>query len=66
MSLLRVQMKTPEDFGQATDAMLALRPDALLLSPNMTNFLKATTPISPCSIGCRPSAHNASLRRPES
>lgn len=40
VSLLRVQMNTPEDFGLATDAMLALRPDALLLSPNTTNFLK--------------------------
>ena len=33
-------MNTPEEFGKATEAILAQRPDALLLSPNTTNFLK--------------------------
>jgi putative ABC transport system substrate-binding protein len=39
VTLARVQMNTPEEFGQATRAVLSERPDALLLSPNPTNFL---------------------------
>jgi putative ABC transport system substrate-binding protein len=37
--LARVQMNTPEEFGKVTSAVLSERPDALLLSPNPTNFL---------------------------
>jgi putative tryptophan/tyrosine transport system substrate-binding protein len=40
VTLLRVQMNTPEEFGRATSAVLSERPDALLLSPNPTNFNK--------------------------
>ena len=40
VSFLRVSMNTPEEFGKATEAILAQRPDALMLSPNTTNFLK--------------------------
>jgi putative ABC transport system substrate-binding protein len=40
LSFLRVQMNTPEDFQRATEAILLQRPEALLLSPNTTNFLK--------------------------
>jgi putative ABC transport system substrate-binding protein len=39
VTLVRVQMDTPEEFGKVTSAVLSERPDALLLSPNPTNFL---------------------------
>jgi putative ABC transport system substrate-binding protein len=40
VTLARVQMNTPEEFGNATSAILSERPDALLLSPNPTNFIR--------------------------
>ena len=39
MSLLQIQMNTPQDFDSATAAVVRERPDALLLSPNPTNFV---------------------------
>jgi putative ABC transport system substrate-binding protein len=39
VTLARVQMNTPEEFGKVASAVLSERPDALLLSPNPTNFL---------------------------
>jgi len=39
MSLVRVQLNTPQDFAGARAAVLRERADALLLSPNPTNLL---------------------------
>src|SRR5262249_38241491 len=39
ITLARLQMNTPEEFGKTTNAILSERPDALLLSPNPTNLL---------------------------
>jgi len=39
VSLLRVPMNTPQDFDNATAVIARARPDALLISPNPTNFI---------------------------
>jgi putative ABC transport system substrate-binding protein len=39
LRLLSVQMNTPQDFEDATAAIVRARPDALLISPNPTNFI---------------------------
>ena len=39
VSVLRVSMNTPQDFENATAAIARARPDALLISPNPTNFI---------------------------
>jgi putative tryptophan/tyrosine transport system substrate-binding protein len=38
MSLLRIQMNTPQDFDSAKAAIVRERPDALLLNPNPVNL----------------------------
>ena len=38
MSLLRIQMNTPQDFDSATAAVVREHPDALLLNPNPVNL----------------------------
>jgi len=38
VTLLRFQMNTPQDFDATTAAVVRAHPDALLLSPNPTNF----------------------------
>ena len=39
MDLVRIEMPAPEDFVSATSAILRERAEALLLSPNATNFI---------------------------
>ncbi|SCK27411.1 putative ABC transport system substrate-binding protein [Variovorax sp. HW608] len=39
VTLLRFQMNTPQDFDATTAAVVREHPDALLLSPNPTNFI---------------------------
>jgi len=38
MSLLRIQMSTPQDFDGARAAIVREHPDALLLNPNPVNL----------------------------
>ncbi|HEY3032951.1 MAG TPA: ABC transporter substrate-binding protein, partial [Bradyrhizobium sp.] len=40
ITLARVQMNTPEEFEKVTSVVLSERPDAVLLNPNPSNFLK--------------------------
>ncbi len=39
IDLIRIEMSAPQDFGNATAAVLRERADALLISPNSTNFI---------------------------
>jgi putative ABC transport system substrate-binding protein len=39
LTLLDIEMRAPQDFQEATAAIVRERPDALLLGPNPTNFI---------------------------
>ena len=39
LDLIRIEMPAPQDFASATAVVLRERADALLISPNSTNFI---------------------------